>query len=100
MPRAKKVIAPLTPAEIKAKKADLKTALKLNAETLKPYQVSLKEAFAAVATAKKEADKALAAAQKVHAAAETKFTKAKAASETGVTKIQAQLAALEPASVE
>lgn len=100
MPRAKKVIAPLTPAEIKTAKANLKTALRVNAETLKPYQVSLKEAFAAVATAKKEADKAMTAAQKLHTAAEAKFAKAKAASDEGVAKINAKLAALEPAAAE
>jgi len=99
MPRKKLAPVVLTAAEIKAKKADLKLAIKNTQEALKPYEVSLKTAEKAVAVAKKEADKAVAAAQKSAAVEAAKFAKAKAASDKGVEKINAQLAAFEPAVV-
>lgn len=96
MPRKKTASVVLTAAEIKAKKADLKQATKNTLETLKPYQISLKEAEKAVAAAKREADKAVAVAQKTAAAEMIKFNKAKAAADKGLEKINAQLASLEP----
>lgn len=87
----------LTPAEIKARKAELNALLKKQKEAIKPFADTLAATAKALATAKKEADKAIEAAAKAHVAAEAKHAKAVAAAEKGAEKINAQLAALTPA---
>lgn len=100
--------APLSKTDMKAKKADLKTALAtVNAEHGK-FVSDHKAAEKALATIKQNADKVFAAlkktsdkeaaaAQKLVDAAAKKLEKATAAAEKGRAKIAKELADLEPA---
>lgn len=94
MAKAKKV---LTPAEIKAQKAELNKLVKSINDGLKPFQADLTVATKALAAAKKDADKIVASAQKAVDAATAKAAKAADAAAKGIEKVNAQLAALEPA---
>lgn len=94
MAKAKKV---LTPAEIKAQKAELNKLVKSINDDLKPFQADVSVAIKALAAAKKDADKIVDSAQKVVDAAIVKAAKAAAAAAEGIEKVNAQLAALEPA---
>ena len=97
MAKAQKV---LSKVEIKAAKADLKTALAtVNAEHGK-FVSDHKAAEKTLADAKKAADKAVAAAQKVVDTAAKKLEKATAAADKGRTSIALKLAALEPVKAE
>lgn len=90
----------LTKDEIKARKAELKTALgTINAEHAK-FVSDHKAADKALAEAKKAADKAVAAAQKVVDGATKKLEKATAAADKGRAKVAAELASLEPVKTE
>lgn len=82
MARPKKT---LTKDEIKAKKTQLKEALKTVNETFSKFESD-----------HKAAQKALTAAQKVANTAAKKLEKAQAARDTGKAKIDQQLAALAP----
>ena len=88
----------LTPAQIKEQTLQLKAALKLNKEALKPHTDAAKAANAELAAAKKAADKAVAVAQKAADAANKKLEKAGAAAVAGAAKIQSKLDALAPQS--
>lgn len=90
----------LTKEEIKARKAELKTALGvINTEHGK-FVSDHKAAEKALADAKKAADKATAAAQKAVDAAAKKLGKATASADKGRAKIAAELATLEPVKAE
>ena len=65
----------LTPAQIKEQTLQLKAALKLNKEALKPHTDAAKAANAELAAAKKAADKADDAAEEKKPAAKKKTTK-------------------------
>lgn len=97
----------LTPAEIKAQKADLKLALKQHTAATKELATTVKavangfekakaEADKAVATAQKSAEKAVSAATKMHDAEMKRLSKALEAAAKGKAKIETQLNALEP----
>ena len=88
---------PLSPAQVRAQRKDLKTLLKQQADALKPYTVAVSAAQKDLAAAKKAADKAVAAATKAHAVAEAKAAKAAAAAAKGTEKLNAKLAALDAA---
>lgn len=102
-----KSAANLTPAELKQRKADLKTALKNVLSQKKEVEKAKKDTLAAAAAvereqtkaadaAKKSADKAITAARKTAEAAAKRHERALEAAGKGIAKIEAQLAALEP----
>jgi len=88
----------LSKAEVKAKTAELKEARKKVVEEYNKFTADHKAAVASLTAAKKAADKAVAEAQKVVDAASKKLAKAGEAKDKGLLKIDAQLAALKPAT--
>lgn len=101
-----KSLSNLSPAEIKAQKANLKVALKDHMAAVKVHEIALKtanatfdstrrEAEKAIAAAQKSADKAIAAAAKVRAGEVKRHTKALEAAAKGTEKIEQQFSALE-----
>ncbi|MBS0454030.1 MAG: hypothetical protein JSS14_22230 [Proteobacteria bacterium] len=97
MARTPKQAPVLTPAEKKAKKADLKVALKVINDEHAKYVSDSKAADKALKDLLKEQAKAVNAQSKVVNDAAKKLAKATEAAEKGRAKIQAQLADLEPA---
>lgn len=99
MARPKKV-EHLSAAEIKAKKADLKTALKNIDIALKPFTDAYKAVEKTHAAMHKAHRAECAKALKEEKAAASKRGKAVSAADKGREKINAQLAALEPVASE
>lgn len=91
---------PLTAAQIKEQKGNLKLASKALDATLSQHTTAVKDAQKALDAAKKEADKVVGAAVKAHESATKKHDKAAQAHSKGKAKVDAQLAALVPAAAK
>jgi len=103
-----KSVSKMTPAEIKARKAELTAARKQVADGLKVHTQAKTAAEKALNVAKTSADKTIKAAEKAaaaelkiaekaHAAVVKAAEKAATAAEIGMAKIDGQLEALSPA---